>query len=404
MIQIKPMIGTRAECPYCGGELVPGKVLWQGIHVCAVSACPGCHAEIVADMEVGHALFAPCRVDVKEGRLFLDDAGSASWFGEPLLRSLRNPVDAPPVSLKVERFSTSKRVIILNCIDFLYGHSLLKLLNAEAHLAHNPELGLVVLAPAFLHWMVPQGVAEIWIVDLPLARAQNFHPELDRLIQKECERFDEIYLSPAHSHPKEFDITRFTGIERHAFEGDDFRITFIWREDRLWSEKRWMVRIARRVGGMKLLLLRQNFKVRRLFFLLRLRFPHARFTVIGLGTATRFPAWVDDRRVDRFDSEREQEVCRLYAESRLVLGVHGSNLLLPSAHAGMTMDLMPLSKWSNFAEDILYQEDDCRMAAYRYRYLPLDMRVDRVANVAASQLNDFQWYRKAMVENLRDIN
>jgi len=47
--------------------------------------------------------------------------------------------------------------------------------------------------------------------------------------------------------------------------------------------------------------------------------------------------------------------------------VHGSNMLLPSAHAGMTIDLMPDDRWGNFAQDISYQEDDVRMGSYRYR-------------------------------------
>jgi len=37
-------------------------------------------------------------------------------------------------------------------------------------------------------------------------------------------------------------------------------------------------------------------------------------------------------------------------------------MLLPSAHAGMTVSLMPSKRWGNFAEDILFTEKDVRLA------------------------------------------
>jgi hypothetical protein len=133
----------------------------------------------------------------------------------------------------------------------------------------------------------------------------------------------------------------------------------------------------------------QNIKVTRLFMLLRKNFPSSLFTVSGLGTATEFPQWIGDQRVAKFDADIERDVCKVYSESRVIIGVHGSNMLLPSAHAGMTIDLMPIERWGNFAQDILYQEDDSRVASYKYRYLPLNISVSTLSNIISSQL---KWY------------
>lgn len=395
MIQIKPKIQHSSNCPYCGTPLVPEKILWQGIHVCAVSTCSHCRAEIIEDLRIGHALYYPYQVDLAADKLFFTNQEGFSWFGSPLLQSLKNPQRDFKITLNVEKNQDKKNVIILNCIDYLYGHSLLKLLNAEAHLNKNLELGLVVIVPSLLRWMAPEGIAEIWTVDIPLSKAQYFFPDLNEQIQKECMRFDKIYVSRAHSHPKHFDISTFTRVHKHDFKGNEFKITFIWREDRLWNDI-FRGRLDH-INLIKYFLLKwQNFKVTRLFSILRKFFPLSEFTVAGLGTTTEFPQWIDDQRVVAFNAIVEREVCKIYSESRIVIGVHGSNMLLPSAHAGLTIDLMPIERWGNFAQDIVYQENDNRMASYKYRYLPLTVNLRTLACIISAQLNGYTYFKKQM--------
>lgn len=396
MIQIKPEVQHQSNCPYCGVVLIPKKVLWQGIHICVVANCHHCHAEVIEDLKVGHALYVPYQVDLRKNVLFGDDKPKC-WLGMPLLKSLQNPKTDSDIEFKVEKFQEYKNVIILNCIDFLYGHALLKLLNAERHLKNNSGFGLVLLIPTFLYWMIPKGVAEVWTVNIPLSKAQNYFPRLDHLIQKESERFFEIYVSRAHSQPKDFNITNFTGIDKHDFKREDFRITFIWREDRLWWSHNFSLRVARKLNYMKPLLYWQNYKICKLFSFLRNKIQNAKFTIAGLGTFTKFPKWIDDLRINQFNEDLEREACRIYAESRLVIGVHGSNMLLPSAHAGMTLDLMPYDRWSNFAQDVSYQECDNRLSSYRYRYLPLNINTGLLAFISSLQINGYSYFKKQMM-------
>lgn len=374
-IQLKPHIEANPTCPRCHQKLASPRVLWQGIHVCVEAQCPNCQAEIISDLPVGHARQTPYQVELRTNSLFGNAASPRRWFGMPLLASLQQP-KSTEITLKVERLHEANQVIILNCLDFLYGHTLLKLLNAETHLREQGEFGLVVLIPPFLRWLVPAGVAEIWTVELPLAQAQNYYPELHQRIVQECARFDTIYLSTAHSHPSDFDIIKFTREPRHSFNANRFRITFIWREDRPWWNHELTLRVARRLNQLWLLRHWQTLRVRRLFKKLRSHFPQATFTVAGLGRSTRFPNWIDDQRVVRYTEAAERAMCRVYSESRLVLGVHGSSLLLPSALAGITIDLMPNERWPNLAQDILYQPsqaEDVRLTAWRHQYIPLSI-------------------------------
>lgn len=380
MIEIKPSLQHHSTCPYCQADLKPDRILWQGMHICVNSECLSCNKTIIENLRVGHNVTRSCQIDLEKGAVW-NSRDQKSWLGEPLLQSLKNP---QPEKIKIikEVFKECKRVIILNCIDYLYGHCLLKLLNAQRHLDYHSEYGLVVIIPKFLRWMIPEGVAEIWTVDISLPNARYYYPSFNQFISKELERFDEVYLSKAHSHPSHFDISRFTGVPKHNFEREDFRITFIWREDRLWTNF-LLFKISRRlsIGMPNPALWLQNWKVRRLLGKIRDKFPSAKFAVVGMGKKTRFPAWIEDLRVDKFDEKVEKEMCQVYSSSRLVIGIHGSNMLLPSAHAGMIIDLMPPKRWANLAQDILYQESDPRIAALRYRYVPFTTSITQLAEM-----------------------
>jgi hypothetical protein len=319
---------------------------------------------------VGNAIATAYRV-AKDGSLFGPESAK-QWFGEPLQHSLAEPYDCV-INFSVEIRRTMRHITILNCIDYLYGHCLLKLLNAEVHLEDETR-GLVVIVPRFLLWLVPDGVAEIWQVDLPLSRARNYFPSLHQRICRELERFDSVLLSEAYPHPHSFTIHRYTRVAAHNYESREFRITFIWRSDRWWIGPHWVSRMLRRAGFSKILCEWQKRRVCNLFSRLRRKLPETTFTLGGLGTECSFPSWIDDRRVTAFTDETERALCKVYAESRVVVGVHGSNMLLPSAEAGMCVDLVPKDRWENIAQDVLYDQTkfdgDQRMAAFTVRYLP----------------------------------
>jgi hypothetical protein len=406
VIRIKPTIEYQSVCPHCGSNLQPRDIIWQGIHVCVDAQCSSCQSRIVEDLPVGHSLIVPFQVDLDKDLLF-GDIKLGGWLGPPLAASFKCPDHEAEIRFEVEAFIETKNILILNCIDSLYGHSVLKLLNVERHLQQNSALGVVVIVPRFLRWMVPGGVAEIWTVDLPLSRANRYHPKLARRITAECERFDTIYLSRAYSHPRDFDITRFTRVAKHDFATRDYRITYIWREDRPWWDHSFTLRVAGRLKLKRIFLPWQNLKVRRLFALLRLECPEATFTVAGLGRSTDFPDWVDDQRVETFTDEAERRSCTIYAESRLVVGVHGSSMLLPSAHAGITIDLMPSEKWFNMAQDILYQaigqNEDERISALRHQYFPANSSPRLLSRVSGNVINHFFLFRTVFANNLADL-
>jgi hypothetical protein len=114
--------------------------------------------------------------------------------------------------------------------------------------------------------------------------------------------------------------------------------------------------------------------------------PSVDFAVTGLSAATGLPSHVIDLRTDSSDEATERALCRRYAASHLVMGIHGSNMLLPSAHAGATIDLMPPDRWGNVTQDIIYRPTEAREASYRYRYIPASVTPPELAQIATALL------------------
>ena len=397
MIEIKPQIQHKSNCPTSGTALQPAKILWQGMHIGVEFKSNGSGSEIIDLLRVGHSYNTSVQVDLAKGEVFSGKSNVAEWLGQSLLNSLQNP-RSDRLEIVKEIFKPCKRVIILNCIDYLYGHSLLKLLNAQRHLERNPECGLIVIVPKFLRWMVPEGVAEVWTVPISLKNGQDYYINFAEFVEEETKRFEQIYVSEAYSHPSQFDITRFTRVPKHSFDTQEVNITFIWREDRLFINE-LLFRVLRKLNLLSIGLAVQNWKVRRLFEGIRSRLPFAKFAVAGLGTKTEFPEWIEDYRVEMFNEKIEQDICQVYADSRLVIGLHGSNMLLPSGHAGMTMDLMD-GRWGNFAQDIIYQEINQKMASFRYRYLPYQTNTDTLAFIAAVMVVTFEEFKSYMTADV----
>jgi len=63
-------------------------------------------------------------------------------------------------------------------------------------------------------------------------------------------------------------------------------------------------------------------------------------------------------------------------------------MLLPTAHSGAFVELVPNKRWGNLVQDILVSSLDVREAMYRGRFLPLESSPKLVAEVTGSLLRD----------------
>jgi hypothetical protein len=380
MIPLHPTPDARFDCPHCRAPLAPGGWLVPGMRNLAELRCAACGREFYGDLPSGQALYTPVLLDRASGAVH--DPSGVGWFAEWLRRSYAERTDAAVPFAAREHRPVTREVVLLNCLDTLYGHSLLKLLNAQSYLDRD-EFDVIVLVPAFLAWMVPDGVAQTWIVDLPLRRGTEWNDWLAREVRRRVEAFPVVRLSVAfsHPHPDDFQIERFTRVQPFALAEWGARlerptVSFAWRGDRLWGEEEDAAargpveKITQRLGLAANRAGEQARKIVTTAEALRRAWPSLDFAVVGIGEPGGLPAWVSDMRRGVVDEATERAWCERYAASHVVAGVHGSNLLLPSAHAGGAVELIGRERGGNFLQGILPRPGDAREMFFRYRFVP----------------------------------
>jgi hypothetical protein len=395
MTQLHPIPSIQFDCPLCEGRLQATGWYMPGMRVLAQLHCTKCDHVFYGDLPTGQGLLQPVLLDRENGDIY---PSVQSWFADELKHSYANR-SSLPLQLTIEEFRPLKTPYLLNCLDTFYGHCLEKLFNAQHYIDAGVDLLLIV--PRFLHWLVPEGVAELWTIDIPLRQGAQWNDWFAEQITNRLTTLDTCALALAfpEPNPDDYAIERFTQIA--PFPMDEWfhrlkkpTVTFIWRSDRLWvniASQRWirgLLKAARRVGLISSLLNQQRSRIRELAQELKACYPKIDFAVVGMGQPEGFDAWINDMRRTKMDDAVEREWCERYAESHLVIGVHGSNMLLPSALAGSVIELLPPDRNGNMAQDIInVGKQTEREVIFRYRFLPISATPSEVAAVAETLLN-----------------
>lgn len=126
---------------------------------------------------------------------------------------------------------------------------------------------------------------------------------------------------------------------------------------------------------------------------LRQQLPAANFYVTGLGRQGVFPGHFNDLRRLKADSETEMEWCGVYAKSHLVIGVHGSNMIIPTALSAGFIELLPKHKVPFMTEDILMKHP-ARFQTFLGRHLDLHSATEVIVEHAVSMMEDFSYLYK----------
>jgi FkbM family methyltransferase len=376
---LRPVPNEAGRCPRCEEPLHVERLHFAVWRPVLEGVCGTCGHRYLQDLPAGHGLRYPSSIDLTSG----DSWGE--WFGPDLVDGWSRP-DERPVAMKVDIHHEAATPVLLNCLDFIYGHALLRLFNAVRHL-DDPGEDLVLLIPAALSPLVPEGAAEVWTVEEPLGRLRGWLPELDRRVAAELDRFEHCTLSPAfaHPHPSTFDLERFTGRLAPERAGEP-SIVFVLREERFWG------------GSAE----EQERRVTRTWEGLAARFPSAGATVVGVGPAQTWPAGLTDLRSERPDVARERKWLSVLAGADLAVGVHGSNMLLPSGLARATIEFLPRSRYGNYGQATLVTDSDPVATMLRHHTLHgnddlADIAPDRVADLAAAVLASGPSLRASML-------
>jgi len=382
MIKIKPLEYNGIQCPGCNStsdQIEISGLRFPGMHVFAELICKNCKNSFLFDLPIGHSLLYPVHITT-EGKP-VNTNPRLKWLTNPVINGFNNP-DNGSLNIRIIKKRNFEKVILLNCLDYLYGHSLLKLLNAGNYLKKFPDIGLILLIQKNFEWLIPDGTAEAWIVDCPMKAGNKWFTFLEKEIPVELNRFKEVYLGMGYSHPsfKELNISDY--VKTPSYNLNNWLkttpvVTFIYREDRLIHPtkiERELYRLAEGIGILKKIpLIKQFFLYRQKKFLtqyfnrLKNSIPEITIQVAGIGKKNKLGSKIVDLRKSNLKDEDELTWAKAYAQSNLVIGIHGSNMLLPTALAGGFIEILPDQRLGNITQDIVFRHD-ARTSHYLGRF------------------------------------
>lgn len=409
LITIKPNPGFSVTCPACqSSDVTVSRISAPGIYWLADCSCGACGIRYQQSLAVSHMIDHPLSINSDTQVIYPAD-WNKWWQAAPFLKCCGTRKQ-DEVTIQTVVYKEHRKVILLNTLDYLYGHTLLKLYSALHHLDSRPDLGLIVIVPSIFEWMIPQGCAEAWIVNLRLRDLTYGYEAIDRFISEQLDRFDEVHISKAVNHPDytRIDISRLTGVK--PFDPDKFYdqepfFTFVLREDRWWLKNQLSdvaLRAARKLGLArlvgKILVRKQDALVRRTMRRITREIPEAKFAVTGLGKRGSLSRWASDKRALKITTDIERDWCRMYAQSHVVIGVHGSNMLLPTAHAVGCVEVLMEERNRNIVQDLSVRYNDRRQLFF-YRFVDQYASPSSVAAKVVAIYRNYENCYRNMVQN-----
>lgn len=377
--------------------------------------CLECNRQFYGTLPTGFGRWYPVLFNPRSGNIVNDDSipEGSEWYAS-IFNNRRK--DSQDVEITEEGRAVESHPILINCIDRAYGHVILKLLNIQHYLDNESEYDLIILVPEYLKWLVPDEVSAIWSVDISLSEGDQWSDSLARAIHHRLSDYNEAYIGLVNMqpYPGEFDIQRFSGVEPLSLNDWDTRpnipkVTFIWREDteRLWcprvSEQSHQVRgyldriiehFSESIPHMNLLpnlrRRKQRLRVLRLGNLLGQKFDNLDFAVAGAAKNGGLPDWITDLRFHNPSTEEERVLCERYAKSHVVVGVHGSHMLLPYAHAGSVIQILPQDRMTAVPSNIITPRKEVgdREMLFRYHWFPTSVSANEVAELINTILTE----------------
>ena len=402
MLEIYPNTYNKFTCAHC--NLQHPKIIdlvFLGRTILAECECNHCSSICYHTFPTGHYLWFPVSFDQKEAKYH---PRSKVWLAEPLLQSFYKERKIYP-EIKKEVYKKFDQAILLNCLDSCYGHVFHKMFNALLHLKKQPEFGLILLIPKSFLWLVPEGTAEVWYVDTPIKNLNHWIGNLDDFVKQEVKRFEKVYLSLAFTHLESTHLGLASFTKTQKFELGKFdalppTITFICREDRVWLNNRLENFILRAAIKFKLFrhfrkyfVFRQNLLYAKTARKIAKRIKNARFYAVGLGKTGNLGKLINDHRHEtgEMTEAQEKQWCALYAQSHIVIGIHGSNMIIPSSLSAGFIELLPRHKIPHLTEDV----DPSYPGRYRHflgRFLDQFSSTRLLVLHAISMLSDFRYF------------
>src|SRR5688572_9872837 len=339
-IPIHPAVRLEAECPFVGRKLEAVDWAVPGMWTMARLHDPATDKSYWTDLPFGVGLIAPCFIDIARGDV--QRPAGARWYVDVTQHAWKTRFERP-TKVSVEIRKKARNGCLINCLYPHWGDAVSLLLRLNQ--VRRSGLDLIVIITPNLQWLVPDDVAEVWIVEGGHGSTNQWNESLAAEIRKLVAATERCFV-PSIFQPAQLsgsELTEFTRIPVFNCQqwseslGSKPVVTFVWRPDRCWAPDppssgvmHWRIARSRYLRQFRdwvsrrrnrAALATQTSQVISLAEELRAHLPGMDFGVIGPGTSSELPAFVKDLRSDAMSVETEQAWCRRAAESHIIIGV-----------------------------------------------------------------------------------
>lgn len=407
MIEIFPkIVDIKSICPKCLNKgNFESELYFQGIHVLGKNVCNSCGTEYISTIPTGHSTFFPVSftLDKRHQRF---DKESGSWMALPLISSVCDGLSSEGV-FKRHNLGVEKELILINCLDDCFGHVFTKVWNVYLELQNRQNKTIAVLIPAQCRWLLPSTGIEIWSVNLELGQIKQGIQGLDEWIRNQFQRFNKVLLHPTYIHlnHQSLDFKQILGVgpfDLKQFTNLSPKITFVWREDRFWLSSRFLYFLNKVSIKYKLETLfspifiwRQEQLIKRVVKLIKRNLPSSSFTITGKGKLGNLPSIIKDERYEFIDLKVEHKWNQIFSRTHVIIGVHGSHMMIPSTLAAGFIEILPRYKIDHMTEDIA-QSHNSRLSHFLGRFVDEYAGAGLISRHVVSLVKKFDFVKRNM--------
>jgi hypothetical protein len=401
MIRLKPFIDLTVSCPACRQGIKPSDWMITGMHAMMELNCIHCGNKFYAEIPVNAGLFYPGIINAQTGNR-VDDMPFENWYLNGLVDAFKNIREEKiKVEIVENRKLGNRPVLLLNTIDSTYGHAIYELFNASYYM-QKKEFDLVILVQKHLHWLVPDGAAQVWVADISFSKAVNWFDSLGKQVRNLLKDINDVFICrsfvQADSH--DFNIEDYTRVSPFPLQEWDERLanptlTFIWRTDRFWKRVLPKVmdnRYSRKMAPGLLNAVKKKLQFKWILEFsekLKEQIPSIDFAIAGMDDREpELPGWIKDFRYPVHEDATARLQMERYARSHLVAGCNGSSLLLPGCLSGGVVNIVPGNMWAVSAGTFPFRFTDIGDTHFRYVMIPGEISIPKLVNIIVSVLRD----------------
>ena len=338
------------KCVYCGNKLVLEKYCFYGWRYLYECRCKKCNKNFLIDMPIFSGIPYPAVYD-KDKKKVVNNV--ADWWKDPLENINLNMVNDNIISylsISINR----KKIIVFNLLDFVFGHCFMRLERLTYYIDNEEykEYDFLVVIPSQLRFLIKNFENKLSLIETSasFSKYRYFYTCIDREIKNIIQNYCDVYCEMLKYPQQEFVRLAELNIPITKWVNEIDKIVIVYRKDRIVG----VTNRSQYIFYKKLILMLGSLNIR----------------VILIGDKDRYRFYnVCDLRVEKMEPNTD-DIWNEACSGSITIGVHGSNMLIPSICSSYNIEFVNTDKLYNFGQATAFLENlNQQETIQKYRYI-----------------------------------